>query len=329
MKCQLSIATVENNEIIIRSIKPSSATVKKSVTDLFDTAEITLPLNPYLRQDNTDGTLLQERGIVFSIGDKVKISMGYDDDIHPRFDGFIARIDKSVPMKVYCEGYAYQLRDKIFNKSYTTTTLRGILQDLIAGTEIVISPHTADVTIPNVFFKNIPALKVLEWISKELLCRVWFDGNTLYAGPSLFALPKPSQAFRLGYNTIKDDGLQKVQPTDKVQITIVEKQKTGTTKKVKDATKKYSATKEVKIRTGTPSWFQQAVATELQKAANYRGYEGNITTFLTPFVDKAYSVELSDNRYPERAGRYFVEAVNTSFSTSGGRQIIKLSHYGK
>ena len=73
MKCQLSIATVENNEIIIRSIKPSSATVKKSVTDLFDTAEITLPLNPYLRQDNTDGTLLQERGIVFSIGDKVKI----------------------------------------------------------------------------------------------------------------------------------------------------------------------------------------------------------------------------------------------------------------
>lgn len=80
MKCLLSINSVENNEVIVRSIKPSAVTIKKSVTDIFDTAEITLPLNPYLTRDNTDGTVLPERDIIFNPGDKVRITMGYDDD---------------------------------------------------------------------------------------------------------------------------------------------------------------------------------------------------------------------------------------------------------
>lgn len=329
MKCLLTIGSVNNNEPVLRAIKPSAVSLKKSVTDLVDTAEITLPLNPYLQQDNTDGTLLEERNIVFSTGDKVRIAMGYDDDTSDRFEGFIARIEKTVPMRIYCEGFSYLLRDVVFNRSYTLVTLKQLLADLVAGTEIRISPHTADVTIPNAFFKNIPALKVLEWVQKELLCRVWFDGGELYAGASLFALPKPTAQFRLGYNTVKDDSLQRVELPDRVQITIVEKQKTGSTKKVKDTTKKYSATKEIKIRPGMPENFKKQIATELQKVANHRGFSGKITTFLVPFVDKAYTVEITDNRYPERAGKYFAEAVETSFSTSGGRQTIKLSYYGK
>ena len=106
MKCILSINSMENNEPIIRSIKPSAVSLKRSVKDLVDTAEVTLPLTPYLRQDNTDGTVIQERGIVFNVGDRVTIAMGYDDDVPQRFEGFIASISKSTPMKLYCEGYA-------------------------------------------------------------------------------------------------------------------------------------------------------------------------------------------------------------------------------
>ena len=329
MKCLLSINSTENNEPIIRSIKPSAVSLKRSVKDLIDTAEITLPLTPYLRQDNTDGTVLQERGIVFNVGDRVTISMGYDDDVTQRFEGFIASISKSTPMKLYCEGYAYQLRNTTFNKSYTNTTLKQLLADLCAGTDIVISPHTADIPLPNIFFKNTPALKVLEWVQKELLCRVWFDGRQLYAGASLYALPKPSVKFSLGYNTVKDDELQQNTDNERVQITLVEKEKSGTTKKVKDITKKYSATKEIKVRPGLPTSFKNTLVAELQKLSDHRGYEGNITAFLTPYVDKAYTIEVLDDRYPERAGRYFAESVNTSYSPSGGRQTINLIYYGK
>lgn len=86
MKCTLSINSIENNETIIRSIKPSAVSLKRSVSNLVDTAEITLPLTPYLRQDNTDGTLIPERGIIFNPGDRVTIRMGHDDDITQLFE---------------------------------------------------------------------------------------------------------------------------------------------------------------------------------------------------------------------------------------------------
>ena len=107
MKCLLSINSMENNEPIIRSIKPSAVSLKRSVKDLVDTAEVTLPLIPYLRQDNTDGTVIQERGIVFNVGDRITIAMGYDDDVPQRFEGFIASISRSTPMRLYCESYEY------------------------------------------------------------------------------------------------------------------------------------------------------------------------------------------------------------------------------
>lgn len=329
MKCLLSVASVENNNPTIRAIKPSAIFVKKSVTDFFDTAEITLPLNPYLRRDNSDGTLIERRNIVLNTGDKVSISMGYDDEMNNIFEGFIARIDKSVPMKLYCEGYAFLLRDVIFNRSYNSVSLVQLLSDLTRGTDIRISPHTAQLTIPQVAFRNTPAVKVLEWIEKELLCRVWFDGRMLYAGASLYAIPKSTTRFKLGYNTVKDDSLRQDTQAHKVAISVVEKEKTGTTKRVKDVARKYSATREIRIRPGTPELFKRAVAAELQELENNRGFQGSITTFLLPFVDKAFTVDIADDLYPERAGRYFAESVQHSFSPSGGRQTIKLIHYAK
>ena len=329
MKCTLSINSVENNEPIIRSIKPSAVTIKHSVSNLVDTAEITMPLTPYLRQDNTDGTLISERGIIFNPGDRVTIRMGYDDDITQRFEGFITRISNTVPMTLYCEGYASQLRNIIFNKSYANTTLKQLLADMCAGTDIVISPYTVDLPISNVFFKNASGLKVLEWVQKELLCRVWFDGRQLYAGASLYALPKPSVTFRLGYNTVKDSELQKKSDKEHIQLSIVEKQPSGSTKRVKDVSKKYSTTKEIMIRPGLPEGFKNSLVRELQQLADNQGYEGKITTFLLPYVDKSYTVVVEDRRYPYRSGRYFAESVDTSFSPSGGRQTINLIYYGK
>ncbi len=86
MKCLLSINSIENNEPIIRSIKPSAVSLKRSVKDLVDTAEITLPLTPYLRQDNTDDTVIPEQGIIFNPGDRVTIRMSHDDDITQLFE---------------------------------------------------------------------------------------------------------------------------------------------------------------------------------------------------------------------------------------------------
>ena len=40
-----------------------------------------------------------------------------------------------------------------------------------------------------------------------------------------------------------------------------------------------------------------------------RGYEGSLTAFLIPFAEPAMAVEIEDTKYPERSGKYFIEAV--------------------
>jgi hypothetical protein len=55
-----------------------------------------------------------------------------------------------------------------------------------------------------------------------------------------------------------------------------------------------------------------------------RGYEGSLTAFLVPFAEPAMAVQIDDPKYPARAGKYFIEAVEGEFGSGGGRQKIKI-----
>lgn len=322
MRCNITIGSYTG-------IKPSRCKIHRSVSDIVETAEIVLPLNPYLRRDNTDGTVIRDRNLLIAAGDKVSITMGYDDDTAERFAGYVARISKTVPMTVYCEGYSYAIKDKVINKSYRRTTIRQMLQDVVAGTDIGISPYTADVAVEAVTLRNTPAIKVLEWMQRELLCRVYFDGPALYVGATPYAIPKPKVTYRLGYNTAEDKDLQQSARADNVVISIVEREPSGSSVKTSNRNGRYDNVKEVKIRRGMPDDYKRRVAAALQAAANYGGYSGTITAFLVPLCGKGYTVEIQDDRYPERAGMYFAEEVDTSYGPDGGRQKIKLTYYGK
>lgn len=43
------------------------------------------------------------------------------------------------------------------------------------------------------------------------------------------------------------------------------------------------------------------------------GYKGGFTAFGTPFVRHGDTVEIRDDEYPERVGRYFTDATRTTF----------------
>lgn len=322
LQCYITIGSLSG-------LTPSAVKVRRSVSDMVDTCEITFPLTPFLKQDNTDGTPLPIRELVISEGERVSVTMGYDDDVVERFAGYVVRINKSVPMTVYCEGYSYVIKKKVLNKSYRSTTVREILQDLTEGVDVRVSRYTADVAVEAVTFRNTPGMKVLEWLQKELLCSVYFDGSEIYAGATPYSIPKPTVTYRLGWNTVDDKELQQAKEPDGVVITLVDKDKKGTVKKTRDADAKYSNVKEVKIRPGMPESFKKKVAAFLQSVSDYVGYSGNITAFLTPYCDKGYTVAIDDRRYPERSGKYFAEEVETTFGSGGGRQKIKLVYYGK
>lgn len=323
------------------AIKPKSVKWKCSVSNFVDTCSIELPLRTYLRANDNillqypDGTtekrtsdLAAKQGVIFTEGLAVSVDLGYNNRNTTRFMGFVKRINYGKPLVIECEGYSYLLKDKVFTKTYTTTTVKSILNDLVTGTDILLSDAIPVIPLKNVVFKNCPGLKVLEWMQKELLLSVFFDFNTLYVGSSKYGLKKPTVKLQLGWNTVDDGGLKKDVKGSEIIIHVIAKDSAGKVKRTKSDQKKYSTTKEVKIRSGMPDAIVKEISNELQKLENFSGYKGDITCFLEPHIENGFVVKNVNDKFPDREGNFFVESVDGSFSSSGGRQVITLRYYG-
>jgi len=319
------------------AVKPSAVRYKMSVGNYIDTCTVTLPLAPYVksRDQGTEATpdtgMTYQRSCVFRYGDSVEVALGYNNELATVFRGFVFRINYKDQLVIECEGYAFQLRDKEVNKSYQKTTIRQILMDVTLGTDIKLSPVIDDVPLTNVTFKNVSRLKVLEWLQKECACRVWMDEDYLYAGASSYVYPNPQYQNRtvkvkIGWNVVSADELKKIE-REEVQINLVSKNPKGEVKKTKGEVRKYASVKEVKVRQGLGEAYLAKAASELQSEENYRGYEGSITLFGQPNVRKSDKIEITDDRFPERSGSYFVEEVDATFDKGGYRQKLKLRHY--
>ena len=327
-------------------VKPSAVEWKCGTGTFTDTCSITLPLSPFVGHvqhitEHADGVAQSVSGaavrnfkeVPFRKDDKVVVSLGYDNRNVEVFRGFVSVLNYADQLIVECEGYSHQLRNKHFSKSYQKTNLKKILTDLTAGTGIKLSGACDNIPLTDVWFKNATGLKVLEWVQKELCCRVWFDGEYLYAGASKFVKPNPDReakdvSVRIGWNTVSADDLKK-QTAEEVEINIVEKDASGSAKRTKPESKKYSNVKEVKVRAGLPSAFLKKAVAELQQEKDHEGYEGGIVLFGEPHVWKSDRVVVTDERFPERSGNYFAEEVEGSYGDGGLRQTIKLRYYGK
>jgi len=311
-----------------RHINPSEIKWRCSVSDFTDTCEIVLPLRPYVRNDSQNQTAFRE-------GDKVEVKVGYNDRNETVFKGFIRRVNFGKPLKLDCEGYSFQLRNIVFTRSYARTTIRQILQDLIRNTDIKLSAMISDVALENVTFNRTPGLKVLEWFQRECACVVFFDFDTLYVGASKFAIQKKTQRLLFGWNTVEERELKKDMSDTEIEIYITERGEDGKAKNtLGKATRKhgrwrFTSTKEVRVRSGLPESFRREIARQLAELENFSGYKGNVTAFLEPHFEKSMVAEIIDLDFPDRNGKYFVETVEGSFGTKGGRQKLTLRFYNE
>jgi hypothetical protein len=308
-------------------VKPSKATWKTDINSFTDTCTIELPRITYLKTVKTATEDKQEpnerKEYVFKENDKITMLLGYDGNNVKRFEGFIKRVNMSIPVKIECEGYSYLLYDIIFNKTYSTVTVKQLLTDLCTGTEITLSPDIPNIPLQNVRFKNATGIQVLEWLQKSCHLAVYFNFNELYAGTQYGKKGKRVK-FRLGWNTVKEDDFKQRIVEKNVRIVIHEKNDKGEVKKIKSDVEKYSDEKEIKVKAGIPADLLKQIANRLQTKKNYNGYEGSITAFLEPATNKGDVAEIDGYKYPEKSGSFFVESVEGEFGPGGGRQKIQL-----
>lgn len=315
MTCDITIGS-------FKPIKPNGVTWKKSIDTFSDTAVVKLPAIARLKTtgDSYDNV---QTGLQFKEGMPVTINAGYDGKNKERFKGFVRRINFSVPLEIECEGYSYLLRQiKDYSKSYRTTTVKQLLKDLVQGTVIKISDKIPEIPLEKIVFKNASGIDVLDYLKKKCLLSVYFNGNILYAGLAETE-PKATVKFTLGWNVIKDNELKFEAKKENAEVKIkLQKSQMNGFKKTAEHGPKDGNVKVIRVRHIDDQKTLNAMAEAQKNKLVNVGYEGKILAFLEPIVEPGNAAFISDEKYPERTGLYFIDSVEGSFNTSGGRQKI-------
>jgi hypothetical protein len=318
MTCDIKIGT-------FKPVKPNAVKWSRSVEDFSDSSTIKLPAISMLKKQGDTYERVQT-GLQLTEGMNVEVHAGYDGANDLQFKGFIRRVNFTIPLEIECEGYSYQLRKKLdFSKSYRDTTVKKILEDLIQGTDIKLSPFIPSIPLEKATFVNCTGIQVLEWLKQKCLLTVYFNFDVLYVGMMQLE-PKVTKKFRLGWNVIKDSELRFNDKKEfaEVRIQVGTRSKDGKKEKA-FVGKKDGQVKKFKSVIKDKS-ILASIAQEKRNEVLNRGYEGSITAFLKPFVEPGMAVQIDDAKYPERKGKYFASAVDGESSKSGGRQRIKISN---
>lgn len=307
------------------AVKPNAAKWDRSIYNFTDSSTVKLPALTSLKKEGDTYEKVQT-GLQIQEGMTLVVNAGYNGNKVLRFKGFVSRINFTIPVEIECEGYSYQLRKKLgFTKSYYGTTVKKILTDLVEGTDIKLSDAIPDIPLEKAVFENATGIQVLEWFKTKCLLTVYFIYDVIYVG-GLEIAPAKTVKYRLGWNVIKDGDLKfnnKKEFAD-VRIVLSKKGKKGSKTKTSSGSKA-GPVKVLKSVVSDPA-IQQDIADQVRKNLVNKGYEGSITAFLEPFAEPGMAAYIEDTKYPERTGTYFITEVAGDFSSSGGRQKVKLGN---
>ncbi len=299
--------------------------IERDIFKINSFCKIKIPTSARLVYKDKDAFDSVQTAKQFDRGDKISVWLGYNDELKLEYEGFVYRINYKSPLEIECEGYEFLLRSSCETKTWAKTTMKEVLQYLTAGTGIELSKHVPEVPFTKFIIKaNMTRLEALQMIKEKYGMTVFFMGKTLYAGLA-YILDLGTAKYKLGWNTIKDDDL-KYRNADDVSL------------KVKAIWIKPDNTK-IEAQVGDPEGSHRTLffynvsskeelkklATEEIKKYKYSGFEGKITTFLQPFAEPGMKAELSDPKYDERKGTYYITKTTVKANRSGGRRTIEIS----
>ena len=295
-----------------------SIEIHRSVELLADTAVIKLPGAEYNSALNIEERLHR--------GDRVTIRFGYaETGLETEFEGWVQRIgtdDGSVTIE--CEDDLFRLRVPLHNREENNVTLMSLLQGML---DEIGEGYTLDCDYDwsyNKFVINTATgYDVLSKVQQESGADIYLEGTVLHVHPP---------GVKTGKEVIYDFS-QNVQSCDlqyrraderKVSVVVKTLQPDGTIQE-----KEYGSTGGDRIEVRCASTDEASIRSRGESEVrrhSFDGYDGSITTWLIPPVRPGDSVLLHDADYEYRDGKYFVQAVTTSFSSSGATRKVELGY---
>jgi hypothetical protein len=290
--------------------------IDSSWENLTDTCTITFPrlLKWQGRELATGANPLLKRG------DAVLVKIGYDGENTEVFRGVIRDITGEVPVRLICEDEMYLLKQGEKTLSYKDTRTEEIVKDIVGSTipyKIVADTKTGPFRIS----KATPA-KVLEYLREHYFVRAWMREGKLYVGLAYVPELQRTRKIRFDRNVISHSLEFREKDSVKMSLkAVIVKPGNG------------SETVEVGDQDGEKRTFhyydisvseaKKMLEGEMERL-RYTGYRGSFVTFGKPDIRHGDVVEITDPIYPERAGRYLVKSVKTTFGQGGYRQFCEL-----
>jgi hypothetical protein len=324
LKCDIQIGA-------LRADRVNNVMIRKGIFSLQDTAVIVLPSTSVLQlsDEAIEGPLPAsvQTPKEIKVGDAVRIRLGYNRTLQQEFIGFVSRVNYNVPCEIECEGYSWMLRKRTnIVKTWPSTTLKEVLAEIVRNTPIRLHPAIPDMPLKNLVVNNVSGLQLLQYVLGLLkgVLTAFFINDQLYVGLSYEDVANATVKYRLDWNTIDSDKL-KYHLADETEVKVELNFRNDSGAFVRTTTGKDGGlVRKETLSAITDLKVLQEIAKAKLRQESFDGYEGTITTFGVPYVQPGYRAQITDARFNERQGNYFVDSVETSFGMNGFRRLVGL-----
>ena len=290
----------------------------RSVEQLADSAVVTLPAAEYNIALDVEQKIHR--------GDKIVINLGYSEiGMVQEFVGWVQRVGTdNGAITLECEDDLYLFRKSLQNRQFTNVSLKSILELVVEGVGGGFSIDCSySWTYEKFVINNATGYDVLRKIQEECGADIYIQDKTLH-------VHAPGE--KVG-STIYYDFSQNVQDCDltyrrtedrSVRVVVKALLPDG---KVKE--KEYGTTGGDKVVVKCASSDDESMRLRGEsehKRLTFDGYDGNIITWLVPYIKPGDKAVLHDKDYDYKDGSYFVRAVSTEFSADGGKRTVELGY---
>lgn len=295
-------------------------TIRSTWKEFTDGVKLTIPKN--IRSQ--DQPIVNGANSIFKRGDKVSIELGYSPNLTKVFDGYISNVSIKTPIEIECSDAMFLLKNKSFTKAWKKVSLNELLTFITDGTGIPFDCPEADLGAMRL--TNVTAVQVLDELKKTYFLDGFIQNGTLYVGRQYIAENEKIHKITIEKQVIDDQLIWRDETDIKIKLKAISM--------LPDNTKIEIEVGDGDGETRTAHYYNldkdslTEIATKEINKYKFTGFRGGFETFGEPVIKHGDLIELVSLKIPERNGRYFVDAVETSFGMNGFRQKIELGRKG-
>jgi hypothetical protein len=266
------------------------------------------------------------------VKDSVVIEIGYiETEIKTLFKGVVKAINTGERVRLDIEDGMFLLRQKPIVLTAKKIKLKELLNKVLSGTGVSVSNRTADMLVDE-FQYNGNVAGALAVVKEKFNLTVYLNtDNVLYAGleeaEMLSADEQKATRIKLTYGRNIIENSVSYQTKESAPLKVIVKGKAKDGKETVAEAGMDGGSKQTHHRYNvTDKAALKLIAEQLYNQQSYDGFRGTLTIWGIPIATPGGTVEYKNENYKDNEGRYFIKAVETTFTAAGLRQRLTMGY---